>query len=121
VKTLRIAAIAFGVLVIAGEIFRSWGERAIIMWLDDFMVGAALIAAALLLSPETPRRRAIFSAAWAFAVGIIYISFFDKVVLAEAIGPGVEFNRLNIFVTLSLVLAAAGLAASLVIPFSSAS
>jgi len=116
---LRWAAIAFGMLVIGGEIFRSWGERDLIMWLDDFMVGAALIAAAIAVRAETARRRAIFSAAWGFALGIIYISFFDKVVLAEAIGPGVEINRLNIFVTFEVVLAAAGLAASLFLPFQS--
>jgi hypothetical protein len=118
---LRIAAILFGLLVIAGEIFRSWGERSIIWWLDDFMVGAALIVTAIFLSPETPQRRALFAAAWAFAVGIIYISFFDKIVLAEMVGPGVEWHRLNVFVTISLVLAVAGLVASLVLPFKSAS
>ena len=120
-RALRAGAIVFGLLVIAGEVFRSWGERSVIWWLDDFMVGAGLILTAIFLAPETAQRRAIFSSAWAFAVGIIYISFFDKIVLAQIVGPGVEVNRLNIFVTLSLVLAVAGLAASLILPFKSAS
>lgn len=118
-KLLRLYALIVALLVAGGEVVRSWGDRPVIMWLDDFLVAAALIASAAVVSVETVRRRAAFAAAWGFAVGIIYISFFDKVIGAAVLGPGAEFNRINIFVTFSLMLALAGLVASLLIPLKS--
>jgi hypothetical protein len=109
---MRAAAVVFAVIVMAGELYRSWGERDMIFWLDDFLVSAGLIAAAWLLGKDTQRRRALFVGAWGFAAGVIYISFFDKVIGAAVVGPGADFSPLNIFVSLSLAAAIAGFIAS---------
>lgn len=116
-KLLRIATVAFALIIMGGEVLRSWGERSVIFWIDDFMVGIALIVGAVLVAKPTSARRAFFSGAWGFSVGVIYISFFDKVIGAQFAGPGAEFNRLNVFVTISLLLAVAGFVGSLVVPF----
>ncbi len=108
----RIAAVVFATIVLGGEIYRSWGERAVALWLDDFLVAVALVLAALLLNRATPRRAALMTGAWGFAVGVIFISFFDKILLPAMLGPGAEFHRLNLFVTLELAVAIAGLFAS---------
>ena len=116
-KLLRAFAIALGLVVIGGELLRSWGERNPAWWLDDILVGAALIATAILVRRATPARRALFTGAWGFSIGVIYISFFDKVLGPALMGPGAEFNRLNAFVGFTLACAIAGFVGSLRLPF----
>ncbi|HYD89209.1 MAG TPA: hypothetical protein VEA80_17150 [Vitreimonas sp.] len=116
-KALRALAIVLGVVIIGGELFRSWGERAWAWWIDDILVGLALIATGALLTNETFARRALFAGAWGFSVGVIYISFFDKVVGPVLMGPGAAFNRLNVFVGLTLLVAIAGFVGSVTLPF----
>jgi hypothetical protein len=120
-KALRIAAIVFGLIVIGGELVRSWGERNPAWWIDDFLVGSALIASGILAGKSTAQRRALFTGAWGFALGVIYISFFDKVLGPALMGHGAEFNRLNAFVSFSLIVAIAGLVGSLALPFNQTS
>jgi len=117
VKILRACAVLFGLIVIGGELLRSWGERDVIWWIDDVLVATALIATALVVGRESFARRALFTGAWGFSLGVIYINFFDKVIAPAAVGPGAELNRLNIFVGFCLVAAIAGFAASLMLPF----
>jgi hypothetical protein len=116
-----LAAIAFALVVMGGEVYRSWGERAVALWLDDFLVGVALITAAAALSTETPARRAAFTGAWGFAAGIIFISAFDKLLLPAVLGPGAQLNPLNVFVSLSLIASIAGFVWSLIVPLKNSS
>jgi len=116
-KMLRLAALALALIVMGGEALRSWGERDLVWWIDDFLVGAALIAGAFIAGKPTPARRAAFTGAWGFSAGVIYISFFDKVIAPAASGANIEVNRLNLFVAATLLAAIAGFAASIAAPF----
>ena len=78
-RTLRVLAIALGTLLVAGETLRSWGQgRPLASVLDDYLLGGALIATALLFRAGDLRRRAAFAAAWGAASGGLYGSFFSK-------------------------------------------
>ena len=46
---LRVATFAFALIIMGGEVLRSWGERPVIFWIDDFMVGIALIVGAIVV------------------------------------------------------------------------
>ena len=44
--TFRYITIALALLIMVGEVYRSWGDGRNIVWvLDDFFVGSLLIAA----------------------------------------------------------------------------
>ena len=73
----RLAVLA-GVLVPAGETARRWH-----MWrewppflFDDYLMGALLLYAAWLVKREPRRGQRYLAAAWGFAVGLGYASFF---------------------------------------------
>jgi len=76
---LRILGVTYGIALMAGEAARSWGMGRHWAWiLDDFVVGAPLVIAAVLVGNPTLRRRCAFSAAWAANAGMVYSSFFTK-------------------------------------------
>jgi len=75
----RIWAILLGSSLMIGETIRSWGQdRHLLFVLDDFFIGVPLVVTALLLSQQTVARRCAFSAAWAATAGMLYGSFFGK-------------------------------------------
>lgn len=88
-KTFRYISIFLAVLLMAGEVFRSWGDgRHIMFILDDFFVGIFMIFAALRFTSDTPSRRATFAAAWGVAAGMLYGSFFGKLLADGPINSG---------------------------------
>jgi hypothetical protein len=75
--TSRRLAYVFGVLTPLAETFRRWGT----WWdnppafLDDFILGALLIAGALATRGRSSRQgRSLLAAAWGFACGMAYSS-----------------------------------------------
>ena len=88
-KILRIVAVALALTLMFGELYRSWGAgRPIYAWLDDQIMGAALIAGSWLMAKPTAQRHAFFAAAWAFNAGMLYPSFFNKLFDPQSSNPG---------------------------------
>ena len=88
-RALRICAVLLGLALMLGEAYRTWGaDRPIPFWMDDMIMGAALIAAAALVGRETVARRAFFTGAWGFNAGMLYSSFFSKLYDPGAAAPG---------------------------------
>lgn len=117
-KFLRVWAVLLALSLMIGELWRSWGAgREFIFVIDDQIMGVLLIWSAYLLKQETLRRRAFFSAAWAFNVGMLYGSFFGKIVRPEDSNPGNwDFGILTALIGLAFVSAIIGMIASILLP-----
>lgn len=75
-RTSRVLAYVLGVLTPAGETIRRWGtwwEHPLI-FVDDYFIGAFLIAGAWAARGETSRGKAVLASAWAFTLGMAYAS-----------------------------------------------
>lgn len=117
-KALRIIAVIGALALMIGEIYRSWGvDRPVMFVLDDMFAGVMMLSAAWLVGRPTPARRAYFAAAWGVAVGMLYGSFFGKLLDPAAGEPGnFEIGTLTALLGLAFVLAIGGLIASIVLP-----
>lgn len=79
-----------------GEAWNSWHvERPFAFVIDDLLAGLCLILSAESLRVETTRRRAFFASAWGINAGMLYTSFFEKIVKtgveqAEATDPALD-------------------------------
>jgi hypothetical protein len=100
-----------------GETLRSWGQgRNPVFVLDDFLIGIPLVFTALLLGRPTVARHCAFAASWAAAAGMLYGSFFGKL-----LGPVRSFDSnladglLTFLIGLAFASAVAGLVASLLL------
>lgn len=83
-RVLRALGVLQGAGLMLGETLRSWGQgRALAFVLDDFWIGGGVLLTALAFRPDSLRRRAAFAAAWGANAGMLYPSFFEKV-LASA-------------------------------------
>ncbi len=70
-----------GAALVCGEMLRSWGQgRPLVFVLDDFWIGGGVILAALWFRADDLKRRAAFAAAWGANAGMLYPSFFGKLV-----------------------------------------
>lgn len=118
-KILRIWAVLLALSLMIGELWRSWGAgREFVFVVDDQIMGALLIVSAYLLKQETARRRAFFSAAWAFNVGMLYGSFFGKIVNPENTNSGNwDLGLLTGLIGLAFVSAIIGMIASILLPY----
>ena len=86
---LRLAGILLALALMIGEVWRSWGaERPFVFVVDDFVFGVPLLIAALLAKRPTARGKPFLAAAWAGNVGMLYGSFFTKVVDPAATNAG---------------------------------
>lgn len=80
-KSLRILAVLLALSLMIGELWRSWGAgRPIMFILDDQLMGGFLLVAAWTVRHETIRTRSAFSAAWGVVAGMLYGSFFGKLI-----------------------------------------
>lgn len=119
-KALRIIAILLALGLMIGEAYRSWGAgRHVTFWIDDQIMGALLIAAAVALRQETPARRALFTGTWGVSAGALYLSFFSKVFEPPELtnAGNMSFGVLAALVGIAFVVSVAGFIASLVLPF----
>lgn len=117
-KTLRILAIVGALLLMGGEAYRSWGAgRPIAFWMDDMLAGAMMIAAAIAVGRPTRVTRSFFSASWGVAVGLLYMSFFGKLLApAEVVLGNIPIGILTAAVGLAFAAAIICLVASIVLP-----
>ncbi|MEQ9436814.1 hypothetical protein [Hyphomonas sp.] len=117
-RFLRIWAIVLALSLIIGEAYRSWGAgRPVMFWMDDMMMGAMLIAAAILVRTDTLRRRAFFAAAWGVNAGMLYPSFFGKLLTPEKANPGnFDLALLTVLVGLAFVSALIGMVLAILAP-----
>ncbi|MGB0714900.1 MAG: hypothetical protein ACPGXK_03425 [Phycisphaerae bacterium] len=78
---LRLLALLLGLGLIVGETVRSWGKgRHPLFVLDDYFIGVPLLITAMYMARPTSRRRAAFVASFAAAAGMLYGSFFSKLI-----------------------------------------
>tara|TARA_R110000824_G_scaffold390760_4_gene587624 strand:+ start:44075 stop:44449 length:375 start_codon:yes stop_codon:yes gene_type:complete len=111
----RIVAVLLGSTLMIGELIRSWGmERPLVFVLDDFCIGIPLVVTAWLMSKDTKSRRAAFAGAWGATAGMLYPSFFGKLVEqdAGAAATNIPFHTLTAIIGLLFALSLAGLVAS---------
>ncbi|MEL7032847.1 MAG: hypothetical protein AAGL97_12175 [Pseudomonadota bacterium] len=115
---LRIWAVLLALSLMIGELWRSWGAgREFVFVIDDQIMGAMLIVSAYLLKEQTVRRRAFFSAAWAFNVGMLYGSFFNKIISPENTNAGNwNFGILTALIGVAFLSAIIGMIASILLP-----
>jgi len=115
----RCLAIFLGLLLMGGELFRSWGMgRPLVFVLDDFFIGIPLVVTALLMAKDTIARRAAFAGAWGATAGMLYPSFFGKLIepTAEAAAAtNIPFDFLTAIIGVIFALSLAGLVASVVL------
>ena len=117
-KLLRIIAVLLALSLMIGELWRSWGAgRPIMFVLDDQIMGAMLIAAALMIRTDTFNRRAFFAAAWGVNAGMLYGSFFGKVFAPETTNSGNwDLGILTILVGVAFFTAVIGMIFSITLP-----
>ena len=114
-RALRIVAVIGALALMIGEIWRSWGVgRPIAFVLDDQIAGALMIWGAIAVRHETVRSRALFSAGWGVAAGMLYGSFFGKVFDPSHAQPGNwNLGVLTALLGVAFAIAIIGLIASI--------
>lgn len=116
-KYLRYAAILLALSLMIGEAWRSWGAgRPVAFWMDDMIMGAMLIAAAVMVRRDSFHRRAFFTAAWGVNAGMLYGSFFGKIFAPGNTNAGNwDLGVLTLLVGLAFISAIVGMVLSITI------
>ena len=99
----RSLAVFLGLLLMGGELYRSW------------CIGIPLVVTALLMAKDTFARRAAFAGAWGATAGMLYPSFFGKLVepTPDAVATtNIPFDQLTVIIGVIFALSLAGLVAS---------
>ncbi|MEZ5553819.1 MAG: hypothetical protein R3E82_23285 [Pseudomonadales bacterium] len=111
----RIWAALLGSSLMVGELVRSWGQgRNLLFVLDDFFIGVPLLLTAYLMGRPSVARRCAFSAAFAAAAGMLYGSFFGKLVdLSNPASSNIEIKLLTTLIGVAFVSSLLGLFASI--------
>jgi hypothetical protein len=118
VTALRVVAALLALALMLGEVWRSWGAgRHPLFVLDDQLMGGFLLAAAWAMRVDSRRNRAAFSAAWGVVAGMLYGSFFGKLVEPASSNAG-NWNMGVLTALLGIAFATAliGLWFSIVLP-----
>jgi hypothetical protein len=118
VASLRVLAAVLAVSLMAGELWRSWGtDRQLVFVIDDMIIGVFLLAGAWVMARDTVRRRAFFCAAWGFSAGLLYSSFFGKLVAPAEVDSGNwNMSVLTVLVGLAFAASVIGMVTSIAIP-----
>ncbi|XBQ16662.1 MAG: hypothetical protein ABL308_02035 [Oceanicaulis sp.] len=117
---LRIIGIGLGASLIVGEALRSWGQdRPLVFVVDDFLFGGALVIAAWFARTGAPVRLRALAAAFAGCAGLLYSSFFTKLVGPPGHSSNIDETVLTALVGAAFVTSVIGLVASLLIPANS--
>ena len=111
----RIWAAILGASLMIGETIRSWGQgRNLLFVFDDFLIGIPLVVTAILMGNPTPARRCAFAAAFAATAGMLYGSFFGKLIdLSDPAESNIEIRLLTGLIGLAFVSSLLGLIASI--------
>ena len=111
----RVWAIVLGSSLMIGESIRSWGAgRHWLFVVDDFFIGAPLVVTAILVATPTVARRCAFSASFAAAAGMLYGSFFGKLVDPASTNAGnMSLGLLTCLIGAAFFAALIGLAGSI--------
>src|SRR5262245_17726892 len=117
----RRAALVAGVLVPIVETARRWRQLGDVsiwpFWLDDWAIGLFLLYGAWRARRDAARGRPALAAAWGFASGMAYLSFFSQLAALDRPDPsGVSTATVVTIKGLSLALAVAALIAALADP-----
>jgi hypothetical protein len=104
-----------GAALMLGETLRSWGAgRHWLFVLDDFFIGVPLVLTAILVARPTVARRCAFSASFAATAGMLYGSFFGKLIDPASTDPGnMPVDLLTCLVGGAFFLSLLGLAGSI--------
>lgn len=105
-----------GASLMIGEAIRSWGMgRPFLFVADDFFIGIPLVVTAVLMAKDTIARRAAFAGAWGATAGMLYPSFFGKLIEpteAAAAATNIPFDFLTTIIGIAFATALAGLVAA---------
>lgn len=73
-------ALGYGIFLALAETVRRWGNWPFLPFvLDDWIAGLFLVYGAVRADRDWPSGRPVQAAAWAFASGMMYMSFFGHV------------------------------------------
>jgi hypothetical protein len=113
-KFLRVWAALLGASLMLGETIRSWGQgRNLLFVFDDFLIGIPLVVTAVLMRSPSPARWCAFAAAFAATAGMLYGSFFGKLVdLSDPASSNIEIRVLTGLIGLAFASSLIGLVAS---------
>ncbi len=116
-KFLRLISIFGALLLMSGEAYRSWGVgRPWPFVMDDMLAGGLMLWAAWLTRRPSLAGRRFLSAAWGVAAGMLYGSFFSKLVDPAGSTPGnFSIGFLTAIVGFAFVVSVAGLVASILL------
>ncbi|RYF94228.1 MAG: hypothetical protein EON95_06090 [Caulobacteraceae bacterium] len=114
----RILAAIQALSLILGETYRSWGAgRHIVFVVDDYWMGALLLLGAWMMRRDSFRNRALFAAGWGVCAGMLYGSFFGKLVEPSSSNPGnFDMGLLTGLLGLAFFVALAGMIATITLP-----
>jgi hypothetical protein len=117
-RALRILAVIGALSLMIGEVWRSWGVgRPLMFVLDDQFAGALMLAGAWAMRRDTIRNRALFAAGWGVAAGMLYGSFFGKLIEPQNANPGNwDLGVLTALLGIAFAVAIGGLTASILLP-----
>ena len=115
---LRIIATIQALSLILGETYRSWGAgRHIAFVVDDYWIGGLLLLGAWMMRTDSLRNRALFAAGWGANAGMIYGSFFGKLIDPSSSNPGnFGMGLLTALLGLAFFTSVAGMIAAIMLP-----
>lgn len=115
---LRIIAIIQALSLIIGETYRSWGAgRHWLFVVDDYWISALLLLGAFLVKPTDVKTRALFAAGWGANAGMLYGSFFGKLIEPSSSNPGnFGIGLLTFLIGLAFATSVIGMFASILLP-----
>ena len=117
---LRIIAVIQALSLILGETYRSWGAgRHWLFVVDDYWISGLLLLGAWAMKGDSLRNRALFAAGWGANAGMLYGSFFGKLIEPSSSNPGnFGIGLLTALIGLAFVTSVLGLIASILLPAS---
>ncbi len=81
----------FGMIPFIADTIRRWHQlsdlRVWPFWLDDFLLGGFLLYSAWLTGKDVKNGRRFLAAAWGFACGMVYPSFFTQITSLDQPDP----------------------------------
>jgi hypothetical protein len=114
-KFWRVWAILLGLSLMIGETIRSWGQgRNPLFVLDDFFVGIPLVVTAILMARPSIPCLCAFSSSFAASAGMLYGSFFSKLVdLSNPASSNIEIRLLTALIGLAFISSVIGIYGSI--------